>query len=247
MAAGYFAWESGWLAAQLLPISVVLRGGEMCSAEEVLQEAGLSGGVSLPSYWYRLWRFQPSSSRWLKDLTLQPSIGRQAVLLVQERRPLAAVHCGPLRGWLCDDGVIVPALPDDKSERFTRIAALPPVVFPAAALAVDTGGQRLCAQRLDDADATMAVLAACALDLPGQVKAVQVAADRHTSLLCNDGLEVRLGSAENLQVKLAALPKALRLCAESRDKLRYLDASDSGVFYQKWKQAPTLQPSEPRI
>jgi hypothetical protein len=168
-----------------------------------------------------------------------PSLGRTAVIEAHERRPLAVVQCGALRGWLCDDGLVVPALPEDTAERFARISALPPLLLPAGYLEADAAQRQIVPQPLGQSTEVLAVLAACALDLPGQVREVLLSADGAARLRCRDGFEVRLGGMENLSLKLAALPKALRLCEGSREKLLYLDASDSGIFYQKWKEAPS--------
>ncbi|MCC7477594.1 cell division protein FtsQ [bacterium] len=241
--AGWLAWDSGWLPAQLRPAVVTVRGADMSSAQEVLGLLDCTAQTSLPQLWLRCRSADLEGRRWLSGVSMQLRPGREAVLQVSERRPLVRVQSGRLAAWLCDDGRLVPL--DEKLDqggRFELLKQLPVLTLPESYLG-DLAEMENFREpvELAQAPALLSVVACCAEQLPLQVKSLELAEEGRMTLRLKDGFEVRLGNASGLAMKLAALPKALRLCEGHREKLLFLDASDSGIFYQKWKDVPLAQ------
>ncbi len=242
IAAAYLAWSSGWLPAQMKPSTVTVRGADMSSAEEVLRLVECRAETTLPQLWWNCRQLPAGANRWLLGVTMQPRLGRSALLEVSERRPLVRVHCGKLSAWLCDDGMLVPMDAKlDTGERFTRLSQLPLLRLPEGTLSPSRSNPgQIEQQELAASAELLSVIACCAQQLPLQVDSVDLDEAQKIQLRLKDGFVVRLGGRSGLAVKLAALPKALRLCEGHRDKLLYLDASDSGIFYQKWKDTPVV-------
>ncbi|MCH7472378.1 hypothetical protein IIA79_05445 [bacterium] len=238
IAAGAVLWRSGWLPAQLAPRKVIVTGCDLTTPASVLGQLDFAPGDSYLTLWRgagaaRRSRAQDpslqsgSSQRWLREVSVSPSWGGVALVQVTERSPVLGVSAGKSAYWLCDDGRLVPVEEEtDHGGVFAQLLKLPQVMLPA-----DPGVGKLAA-----ADELLLAVEYCRQSLPGAIAEIEVTADGEFVLYDSGRLPIHLGKPQDLQRKISALPKALRVCEKDRDKLEYLDASDPRIFYQRWRR-----------
>jgi len=217
-------WISGWLPAQFVPRQLIIRGCCLSDAEAIATALEASG---VENYW-QLWRQAhaeaPVDLPWVEHISTRPLPSRTLLVTVTERLPLLAVAACGQRYWLCDDGQLVKAETSDPApDALTSIASRPRLRLP------DDPG----AGPLKDAELLLGIAANCETALPEKIATIELNRQGEVTLYDRGGLEVRLGSGD-YHTKIAALPKALRICEANRASLRYLDATDPRVFYQKW-------------
>ena len=220
-------WPPAWLRAQFVPRKLVVRGCVLTTAPAVLGTLSATGEET----YLELWRWARgrdlSQERWLQSVALVPAWGRAAVLTVRERQPVLRVVGGGNKYWLCDDGRLVYMdVENDFGGVFAAIRKLPSID-----LARDPGQGPLPLAR------ELLLSAACLEEvLAGVIKTIAVNEKGEFTLYDHTGFPVRLGAPKDLRRKIGALEKALRSCADDRRALRYLDASELPVFYEKWKE-----------
>jgi hypothetical protein len=91
----------------------------------------------------------------------------------------------------------------------------------------------------------LGIAAQCVSVVPGQIRTLALNAAGEITLFDRTGLEIRLGQPADSQVKIAALPKALRTMSADRSKVAFLDGSgkvqgSKFVFYEV--RRPARQP-----
>jgi hypothetical protein len=221
-------WSKGMLWGPLGPSKLVVRGCELLPADVVAARLAFSGQEPVPVLWMRARGAAGSDDRWLKRLHVGSDWGRVAVVDVTERRPVLVLKAGAARYWLCDDGFAVTREAED--ELVVDVGRLESL--PCVALADDPGpGQ------LDGADALLFTASALDQLMPGLFAKIERLRSGKLMIYEKGGFPVLLGEPEHLAEKLGALPKALRVCEDHKSQLRYLDASDHNLFYEKWKAA----------
>jgi len=222
-------WASGWLPSLFVPDKLVLRGCYLTQPEEVLLAMKCTGQESLLTLWLRSRKLAPSGARWLRGVKVDSVSARQVTLDVAESRPVLLASMDGADYWLCSDGRVLPVdAAADQGQLFNAIRALPHAEFASGKVAADS----------QLAGSILALAAACQAVMPGVIRLVSVGADRTIWLVDREAFRVYLGEPTNLAAKVGALPKALRICAADRDRLRYLDASNPRMLFQKWKEPP---------
>jgi len=222
-------WASGWLPSVFVPDKLVLRGCDLTKPEEVLLAIKCTGQESLPTIWLRSRKFAPTNSRWLRGVKVDSVSARQVTLDVAESRPILLAKMDGAEYWLCTDGRLLPVdAAADQGQVFSTIRALPRADFASGEVAADS----------QLAGLVLALAAACQAVMPGVIKLISVGADRTIWLVDREAFRVYLGEPTDLAAKVGALPKALRICAADRDRLRYLDASNPRMLIQKWREPP---------
>jgi len=177
--------------------------------------------------WNKCRRFKGDGTRWIKGAHGRLLAGRTMLIEISEKKPLMRVVAGESKMWLCQDGWLKAM--DTESDHggvFDSIRQLPTVRLQAAE--ADT--------RLAEANSILEAAAACYAALPGEIEFIELEPDGGLVLYDESGFPIKLGQPTMLSAKISALPKALRICNENRDKLLYLDASNPAVFYEKWKE-----------
>ncbi|MDQ3024757.1 MAG: cell division protein FtsQ/DivIB [bacterium] len=221
-------WSRGWLPGIFAPCRIVVRGCELTSASQIVSSMECDGRQAIPALWSRARAVRKGENRWLRGIGVQSDWGLTAVITVTERRPLLMVVAGGLKYWLCDDQQLVARMAEDRGAAFTSIAAFPRVSLP------DDPGEG----KLAKAQEYLQLVAACDRYLPGSIRNIEVNRDGEVSLYEPSGFQIKLGRADNMLERIAALPQVLRVCEGHKDKLRFLYASEVNgtlVFYEKWK------------
>lgn len=217
------AWY--WLGTP--PRKLVVRGSSMLAAPELIATMGINHIDPAWAVWNKCRKFNGEGTRWIGGARCRPLPGRALLIEIAERKPLLRVVSGEAKLWLCQDGWLMRMDVDaDHGGIFDRIRQLPSVRLPAAE--PDT--------QLPEADSILQAAAACYAALPGEIDLIELGTDGELSLYDKTGFPIKLGKPTMLNAKISALPKALRICSENRDKLLYLDASNPAVFYEKWKE-----------
>jgi cell division septal protein FtsQ len=220
---------SGWLPSLVVPRKIVVSGNAIIPARELLTAAGQPQTADAYHWWRALARLDGEQVRWLAEAKPRLAWGRTLAVQVNEQRPLLYVKASDNNYWLCEDKTLVLAAPGvDMHPVFTEIMKLPQVEVGCP------GGELAPA----DADGLIAAAACLQQTLPGVMRTIKL--DPQGVLWCynQDGFAIKLGAPEHLAEKVGALPKALRICADERRKLQYLDASDPRIFYQRWQEPP---------
>lgn len=218
-----------WAKANLKPRKLVIINTNMVSPEELLDATGISGADSYASLADKAANYNPASARWLKAVDSQLAWGATVVLDPTERLPLLRVVAGGVKYWLCDDGSLARMdVDNDHGGVFDRIRGMPRVE-----LLEDPGAGPLALAEL-----LLTTGGYCQALMPGIITTIRLTPEGELNLIEQGGLEIRLGPPVDLEQKLSALPKALRICEGDRDKLDYLDASNPRIFYENWTEPP---------
>jgi len=220
-------WPPPGLRALFVPCRIVVRGCVLTDAPGIMGRLSAPGDDTYLQLWRQARSLELGEERWLQGVAVKPAWGRTAVVTVNERHPLLRVVAGVSKYWLCDDSELVAMdVENDFGGVFDSIRRLPSVNLPR-----DPGcgplpqGQQLL------------VTGACLEEvLSGVIDVIEVEQNGELTLYDYSGFPIRLGTPENLRRKIGALEKAWRSCADDRQGLRYLDASELPVFYEKWKQ-----------
>jgi len=220
-------WAGKVAAEQLVPQRVVVRGCWLTDAEEVLASVGFNGMQSVAEIRRASRTVDTTGARWIRRIRLQQDSLATALMTVEERNPLLLLKVNGDQYWLCDDGEAIPRdLELDTGEVFEAILKLPVIELETTDLS-----------RLADLTTPALLTAAlCHETLPGVIRRISVAASGELDLYDHKGFRIRLGQPTMLEEKIAALPKALRICEQKGSALQYLDARDPQVFYEKWKE-----------
>jgi hypothetical protein len=221
-------WSKGMLWGPLGPSKLIVRGCELLPADAISSRLAFTGEEPVPVLWMRARGTAGTDDRWLKKLHVGSDWGRVAVVDVTERRPILVVKAGDARYWLCDDGYAVTREATDELIVDTRKLES----LPCVALADDPGPGML-----DGADDLLFTASALDQLMPGLFARIERLRSGKLMIYEKSGFPVLLGEPEYLAEKLGALPKALRVCEDHKAQLRYLDASDHNLFYEKWKVA----------
>lgn len=222
---------TGWLQAQFSPMQVAVRGAVLTDSREVLAALDCSGGQTTPQLWLKTRAAVPETLRWVRDIRMQGGWNRRITLQLTERRPLLLLNAAGTKYWLCDDNSLVPLASDGDKPVLATVAHVPRVMLPFEA-------EELSREAL----APLITAAACCTQvLEGQVSSIELDKDAQISLLHKSGLPILLGGGDLIEAKVGALPKVLRTCGPYLGKLRYIDARDPHVFYEKWKSTPEGQ------
>jgi cell division septal protein FtsQ len=220
-------WANGWLPAQFHPRKLIVRGCVLTKPEDVLVKLDCTSQVTYPQLLGQAHSLDTSSERWLRGVEAQARLPRTAVLTVQERQPVLRAIVGGVKYWLCSDGSL--ARMDVKADHggaYDRIRRLPSIELPATP---DSDEQ-------DSAGTILAAAACCEQVMPGVIDRIVLGPDGMLDLYDRQGFRIYLGQASEVAAKIAALPKALRICAADRERLKYLDASNPRIFYEVWKE-----------
>lgn len=224
---GGLALAGRGLAGQVVPQRVVVRGCCLTTVPEVLGAAGFSAGMSQAALRRGAASVSGGGHRWLRAVKVSQALPRTAVISVEERCPLLLVESHGAYYWLCDDNTLVRFDEQrDSGGVFNSIRQHPQVRLPYA----EAG------QQPPLASAVLMAAACCAAVLPETIKMIEVDGQGELNLYDRDGFRIRLGAPVCLEEKIGALPKALRLCQQDREKLEYLDARNPTVFYEKWAE-----------
>lgn len=216
---------TGWLPAQFVPRALIIRGNYLTPTAEIASALQFTGRESYFTLWHSARSQQQYPTPWLKSLRLRPLAGRCLLVTVEERLPLVPLKGAGSEYWLCDDGQLVPQdLAGGNPLALVEANKVPLIDLP------DDPGQG----ELANAAALLQIAACCQQELPARIKRIRMDRSGEFTLYEVSGLQIKLGSEGDLLARIAALPKALRICEANRSSLRYLDASDPGVFYQKW-------------
>jgi cell division septal protein FtsQ len=215
---------TGWLPAQFVPRQLIIRGCVLSDAESIATALQASGSENYFQLWRQAQAAAPTDLPWVEHIGTRLVPGRTLLVDVTERLPLLAVSAGGQRYWLCDDGQLVALDTSGPAPAAMRgIATRPRLHLPE-----DPG-----AGPLKDAELLLSIAAGCESALPEKIASIELSRQGEVTLYDKGGLEIRLGGGD-FTTKIAALPKALRICEANRASLRYLDATDPRVFYQKW-------------
>jgi hypothetical protein len=199
----------------------------MLGAPELAATMGIDASDSSWTVWNKCRQFKGEGTRWIKSARGRLLAGRTMLIEISEKKPLLRVVAGEAKLWLCQDGWLKHMNTDsDHGGVFDNIRQLPTVRLQAAE--ADT--------RLAEAASILEAAAACYAALPGEIEFIELEPDGELVLYDESGFPIKLGQPTMLNAKISALPKALRICNENRDKLQYLDASNPAVFYEKWKE-----------
>jgi cell division septal protein FtsQ len=220
-------WTRGWLPGIFAPCRVVVRGCEFTSAERIVAALECDGTQAVPALWARAGSVRKSEDRWLRGIAVSSDWGRTAVVTVRERRPVLLLSAAGMQYWLCDDEQLIARQPEDRASTFINIAALPHISLPE-----DPGEGKLQGAR-----EYLELAAACEQYVPGQVARLEINRDGEITACQPSGFQLRLGRADNMLERIAALPQVLRVCEGHKDKLRFVYASEVNgtlVFYEKW-------------
>jgi hypothetical protein len=168
------------------------------------------------TWWSATKSVEPGTLRWLNGARVAPLPGRGLLIHVEERRPLLRVESAGAGYWLCSDGSLERAQIDDhKLALFERIKRLPVARLDAM----------VPAQATQYASVLQSIAANCDAAMSGQIRYIVLNAKGEFSLIDSGGLEIRLGDGQQHELKIAALPKALRSTTEERSRMAYLDGS----------------------
>lgn len=220
-------WASGWLPAQFHPRKLVVRGCVLTKPEDVLLKLDCTSQVSYAQLLGQARSLDTSAERWLRGVQARMRLPRAAILTVHERQPVLRAIVGGAKFWLCSDGSL--ARMDVKADyggAYDRIRQLPSIVLPA----LPDGSLPA------DAEAILVAAACCEQGMPGVIDRIVLSNDGKLDIYDKRGFRIHLGGVSDVQAKIAALPKALRICAADRDRLKYLDASNPRIFYEVWKE-----------
>lgn len=218
---------AGWYWLGTPPRKLVLRGSSMLAAPELAAVMDIDGSDSAWSIWNKCRKFKGEGTRWVKSASCRLLAGRTMLIEISEKKPLLRVVAGETKLWLCQDGWLLQMdTAADHGGVFDTIRQLPSVRLIAAE--PDT--------MLPEAESILEAAAACYAALPGEIDVIELTGSGELVLYDRSGFPIRLGQPALLDAKISALPKALRICSENREKLLYLDASNPEVFYEKWKE-----------
>lgn len=224
---GGMLWASGWLPAQLKPRKLVIRGSVLTRPEDVLLKLDCMSKLDYLRLNQNAQAAELSQERWLQGVQVSLLPPRTALLTVKERQPVLRAIVGGGKYWLCSDGTLAAMdVQADHGAAYDRIRQLPSVVLPA---------KRNEDHPVDNSSLLVAA-ACCAQSLPGVIDRIVLGSDGMLNLFDRSGFQIYLGEATELETKIAALPKALRVCAADKAKLKYLDASNAQIFYQVWQE-----------
>ncbi|MBN2083207.1 hypothetical protein JW859_13495 [bacterium] len=224
---GCLVWGGYALAARVTPERVVVRGCWMTDTLAVLDAIGFNGLQDVGELRRGVAALDFSEQRWLRGIKISQDDINTTVLTVDERCPLLFVQAPDRNYWLCDDrALVVFSERLDVGEQFDKVQALP-VVKPRAA---DLRQVQLAA------DTLLATAAGCREVLPGQVGHIILLPDGQLELVLKTGFRIQLGEPVELEVKLGALPTALRICQEDNPDLDCLDARNPQKFYESAKE-----------
>jgi cell division septal protein FtsQ len=220
-------WANGWLPAQFHPRKLIVRGCVLTKPEDVLLKLDCTNQASYAQLLGQARALDTSGERWLRGVQAAVLPPRTAVLTVQERQPVLRAIVGGAKYWLCSDGSLAPM--DAKADHggaYDRIRQLPSIELPA----IPGGGAPAGAGTL------LTAAACCEQGMPGVIDRIVLSADGRLDIYDEQGFRIYLGDAGEVEAKIAALPKALRICAADRERLKYLDASNPRIFYEVWKE-----------
>jgi len=224
---GCLAWGGYALAARVTPERVVVRGCWITDTLEVLDAIGFNGLQDIGELRRGVAGLDFAQQRWLRGIEISQENMYTTTLTVEERHPLLFVQAPDRNYWLCDDvALVVYSERRDVGEQFERVRQLP-VVKPRSA---DLSRVQKLAEEL------LSVVAGCREVLPGQVGHIIICEDGQLELVLRTGLRIQLGTPENLEEKLGALPTALRICEHDNPDLDCLDARNPHKFYQEGKE-----------
>jgi hypothetical protein len=226
-------WASGWLPAQLKPRKLIVRGCVLTKPEDVLLKLDCTTHVSYVQLVQQARTLDLSSERWLQGVRAGTLLPRTALLTVQERQPVLRAIVGGAKYWLCSDGTLAAMdVKADHGAAYDRIRQLP---------SIELHSMRNEEHPVDH-NALLIAAACCEQQLPGIMDRIVQGSDGMLNLYDRSGFQVYLGEATELETKIGALPKALRVCAADKLKLKYLDASNARIFYQVWKEPLSAAP-----
>lgn len=223
---------SGFVSGMLKPRKIVVRGNSIVDVRELLSVAGAESDGTYFQWMGALGRLDDSELRWLDSVSARPEWGRTLLVSVSERLPLLHVQAADGEYWLCDDlSLTAVNTVHDTGKVFEKVRKMPRLELEGS---LDNTQQQLLA-------AMVSVAAGAEEVLPGSIETISADRDGMLWLEERSGLRIKLGGADRLREKLGALPKALRICAQDRDRLKYLDASDPQMFYEKWIEPPETE------
>jgi cell division septal protein FtsQ len=220
-------WASGWLPAQFHPRKLIVRGCVLTKPEDVLLKLDCTNQASYAQLLGQARALDTSNERWLRGVQAEVLLPRTAVLTVQERQPVLRAIVSGAKFWLCSDGSLAPMdAQADHGGAYDRIRQLPSIELPAT-----TGGGAPAG-----AGTMLTAAACCEQGMPGVIDRIALSPDGKLDIYDRQGFRIYLGEASEVEAKIAALPKALRICTADRERLKYLDASNPRIFYEVWKE-----------
>ena len=220
---------SGWLPSLAVPRKIIVRGNAIIPAQELIAATAQDRDANYLQWWNALEGLSFEQVRWLESARPSLNWERSLAIDVSEERPLLHATTPDGEYWLCEDYRLVPVSVDaDTHPAFEQIRKLPAVEFTVPKVEYTTSQGE-----------GVVVAAACLRQvIPGVVTRIKL--DNQGKIWCytTEGFAIKLGEPTQLEEKVGALPKALRLGSSQRSKLEYLDASDPRIFYQRWLELP---------
>lgn len=217
------------LQDQLLVRKVIVRGCELTGSRELLAVLDCGRQTPLAGLWWKARSADLSSLRWVSGVQASIGLDRSCTIRATERHPVTKLIAAGEKYWLCDDETLVPLDPVLDKQVLAMTSHIPAVCLT----------EPVSAGPLKSASYLIAAAAACAHELDNKIVRIDVDHNGEISLTHSCGLPILLGGPDRIEEKIAALPKALRVSDTYRSQLRYIDARDPHVFYEKWKVAPS--------
>jgi hypothetical protein len=203
LAADLWLMRDSALARELFGLRrVVIRGNVLTPSKEIFSALGAAAGDGAYRFDADIARAKLADLRWVKRADFSRKMGGTLVVDVSERRPVLFAVAGGNRFWLmADDDDPLPMLPGiDSSPVLSGVLALPHVRFADA----DLIGDRSVVWSVEDLVSRLVAV------LPDDVKGVGVSATKQVYLTVKGG-QVLFGGFEDVERKVAALPKSLRV------------------------------------
>ena len=178
--------------APLLPVKAVeVTGASRLTTQSVLASAAVPAGATLPKLPKSQILARLSANPWVAEASLTRSLPGTVKITIVERTPVALVDAGGAELWLISsDGHWL-------ARRSKEDTIAVPTVREAPG-AVPIAGKATASKELKNA---LAVITGLSPELRGRVKTVSASTVDKTSLTLTDGIQVFVGSAEQIAKK----------------------------------------------
>lgn len=182
---------------------VVVEGNRYCTAQEVIDAAGIVLGGSIFSVDESKVKSGVNANRYLQFAGMWRIYPSRLVLAVEENSPRATLHWMGMLVILGDDGIVL-----EQSAQIDTVVNVP--VITGMQVNYVRVGQPISFSVAGQFDAVKAVLEELYFqNVIGEVSELNVAALDNLYLVTQDGLQVVLGSADNLADKIQLMRTGL--------------------------------------
>ena len=207
------------LHSRLLRVTEVrVEGAHLLTRSEVTTMAAVPAGASLPLLNTRHIEQNLSREVWIRSATVSRKLAHKVIITIKERSPALAVETGKGASWLVSADKVWLGSYDLRSGAVQRTGKRAPLVLPAELRAqviplTDVEGLRPQAGKAANNSAVnnaVAISSGLSAELRAQIKSISAPDVVSTTLYLRSGVEVDIGSAEQIADKDTIIRQILK-------------------------------------